>query len=224
MTGNLEDTQPAGKIADLPRAQEAPIQRAPRPALGRPLDYWLLWLVALGSLALNVWLINTWLTVRQEIEVTRQQIVQAVSEAANGVTQLELGTIDYTVHVDEVLPFDVAIPISDTLVVPISETIKVNSSAIVNLPLIGWTALPFSISVPIDLKVTIPISRTYLISDTIPVVFDIPIRIPLDDTPLGDLKIGAREYLNGLAQELAGITPTAPAMTAPGVTGTPSPE
>ncbi len=223
MTANPEDTQPAKKIADLPLEQESRNQRAQRRGLGRRLDYWLLWLVALGSLALNAWLINTWLTVRRDIDITRQQIVQAVSDAANGVGQLKLGTIDYTVHVDEVLPLDVAIPISDTLVVPISETIKVNSTAFVNLPIYGAYPIPFSINVPIHLDVTIPISRTYQISDTIPILFDVPISIDLDGTSLGGLKTGAREYLNGLAQQLAGVTPTAPAVT-PEASGTPSPQ
>jgi hypothetical protein len=174
-----------------------------RVKMGRPFDYWLLWLVALGSIALNVWLINTLLTIQRQVTDARLQMAQGLIEAANGVATLELGTVDYTIEVNEELPLDIAVPISDTLTVPISHTINVNSAAVVNLPLIGRQSIPFSVRVPVDLEVSIPISRTYTVSDTIPIDFDVPISISLDETPLGSLKGDIQSYLLELADELS---------------------
>ena len=50
---------------------------------------------------------------------------------------------------------------------------------------------------------SIPISRTYTVSDTIPILFDVPISISLDETPLGSLKGDIQSYLLELADELS---------------------
>jgi hypothetical protein len=199
------DTLPgsrSGPVTTVP-TPPAPPERPVRVQMGRPIDYWLLWLVALGSLALNVWLVNTLLQIQRQVDSARLELAQGLMQAADGVGTVQLGTVDYTIHVDEEIPLDIAVPISDTLTVPISHTVRVNSSAIVNLPLIGRQAIPFSVNVPVDLEVVIPISRTYEIADTIPILFDVPISIALDETPLGSLKGDVREYLLQLASELA---------------------
>lgn len=198
---SIEDTQPGKKAAR-------------QTGMGRPPDYWLLWLVVLGSLALNIWLINTLLNVRR-------QVAQAVADAAVGVGQIKLGTVDYTVHVDDSIPVSSTIPISDTLIVPVRQTIAVNSTVIVKVPILGDQALPFSTRIPVNFDVSVPISETFPLSLTVPIKLEIPVSIALDETPLGGLKADAKSYLENLAEEI-GATGGLPA--APNPTGTTKPE
>jgi len=71
----------------------------------RPLDYWLLWLVALLSLAVNVWLIRTLL-------IVRRQAGGAADRAAQAIGALRNSSIDYTVSVALEVPIHLAL--SDT--------------------------------------------------------------------------------------------------------------
>jgi hypothetical protein len=178
--------------------------------MGRPIDYWLLWLVALGSLALNVWLINTLLTIRQQIDQARLGAAQGLTEAASGVAQMSLGAFDYNVEVNDSVPINILVPISETLPVPVSDTIKINSAAVADIPLLGPTSIPFSVNVPLDLKVSVPVSMTVVVSDTIPVHFFVPVHINLDDTPLGGLKTEIQGYLLEAARQLQQPDGTAP--------------
>jgi hypothetical protein len=228
VSDNLSETQPGGRAA--PPVPLPPPEPPVRVQMGRPIDYWLLWLVALGSLAANVWLVNTLLQIQQQVTSARLQLAQGLTQAATGVSTVELGTVEYTIHVDEDIPLNIAVPISDTLTVPISHTVRVNSAAVVNLPLIGRQSIPFSVNVPVDLDVVIPISRTYTVSDTVPILFDVPISIALDDTPLGSLKSDIRDYLLEVAAQLAdpsgpiGPVRTEEPPTAAPPTGTPVPQ
>ena len=192
-----EPTSPADDTAPN-RAARRPASPDRSPGLGRPLDYWLLWLVALGSLALNVWLINTLLNVKR-------QAAKAVSEAAITVGQIQLGDMDFTVPVDQTIEVNDVIPISDTLHVPISLTLPINSLVIVQVPILGPQALPFSTKVPINFEVDVPLRLAYPISLSVPVKFDVPVHIALDETPLADVKTGIQSYLIDLAQELSSM-------------------
>jgi hypothetical protein len=226
MTDNIEDTQPRDRSESnaptvpiseltLPAAEPAPEpppapppSRPARSGMGRPVDYWLLWLVALGSIALNVWLINTLLTIQRDLEASRLELAQGIAEAANGVGQVQLGTIDYEVVIDETIPVNIKVPISDTFHVSISETIPYSGTAYSPpLPVLGVVPFSYADEVPINLDIVVPISSTYLVSDTVPVRFTVPVQVNLDETPLGDLKGELQGYLIELANELQQPSP-----------------
>ena len=155
----------------------------------RPWHYYLLWLLALVSLALSVYLFATLFSLRQRAR-------QEVTEARERVESMEAPEYELPVHIDETLPISFTVPFSDTFVVPISTTIPVSSSVpfsetiqvpintvipvnttvSVPIPAIGNIRVPIPIvtSIPVNLDVEVPISRT------IPVDLDIPVNLTVD--------------------------------------------
>jgi hypothetical protein len=169
----------------------------------RPFDYWLLWLVALVSLGLNLWLINLLVGVRR-------QAGQGAATAAQALSALSQSSIDYLVHIEQALPISVTIPISHTLSAPISATLPISTQVLIPLdtPLGQFPInLPIQARVPINLRPQIPISLSVPISLTVPVVLDVPIHVALSETQLGQSLGDAKEYLETLAEQWGAATP-----------------
>jgi hypothetical protein len=151
--------------------------------------YYVLWLVALVSLALNVALIV-------ELVQFRRQAQQEVARAGDMLDSVEVADYDLPIHVDETLPISVTVPFSDTFIVPISTTIPVsasipfedninvpintvipvNTTVSVPVPAIGNVTIPIPIvtNIPVNLNVNVPISRS------IPVELDIPVDLTIE--------------------------------------------
>ena len=207
---------PGGEYA-MPAGEPPPALPATEPGkprrqgMGRPVDYFLLWLVALASVAMNVFLISTLLTIQQELNKARLGVAEGLTAAANEVGQLDFGAFSLDVVVDESVPLDISVPISETIIVPISDTIEINSAAVADLPLLGLTAIPFSVDVPVVMTVTVPVSLTVQVTDSVPVNFIVPVDVNLDDTPLQDFKAEIQSYLLSVAADLqqggTGVSP-----------------
>jgi len=165
----------------------------------RPLDYWLLWVVALASLALNVFLINTLLS-------ARRQVAEAVGVVAQGLGQLRSARFTYQVHIEQTVPVNLSVPISDTIRVPIATTVplKTTLQVPIELPLLGTRIInvPVQTTIPVNLEVEVPVDLTVPIAATVPVVFDVPVEIALAGTPLDTALAGSQGYLEELAAEL----------------------
>lgn len=171
----------------------------------RPLDYWLLWIVAIAALALNLYLINTLLQVRAQAGVAAAQAADAVGEIRNA-------RIEYTVQIDQVIPVDVTVPISRTITIPISNTIPISTVVTIPLEIPGFgtrnLTLPIRAELPIRLQQTIPVSLTVPINAEVPVQLEVPIQIDIADTAFGPQLKDGEAYLDTLAAELSGPTPT----------------
>ncbi len=174
------------------------------PATKRSRSYILLWVIAVTSLTLNVFIVSALLAVRQ-------QAGEAFLSAAGMVGDLKAGRFDYTVNVDEDLPVEATVPINFNVQVPISETIPISTtvSVPIQFPLIGTRTInvPISARVPISLTVEVPIKQTVPIAATIPVEFDVPISIELADTPLAQSLDEVELILLGLADGLGATDP-----------------
>lgn len=177
----------------------------------RPWSYILLWVIAVTSLTLNVFVISALLAVRQ-------QAGEAFASAAGMVGDLKASRFDYTVNVDEELPVEANVPIDFTVQVPISETVPISTTVNVPIqfPLIGARiiSVPISTRVPISLTVKVPIKQNIPIATTIPVQFDVPISIELADTPLAQsldevelILLGLADGLGATAEAGGGPTP-----------------
>lgn len=171
----------------------------------RPLDYWLLWIVAIAALALNLYLINTLLQVRAQAGL-------AASQAADAVGEIRNASIGYTVEIDQVIPVDVVVPISRTLTIPISNTIPISTVVTIPLAIPGFgtqnITLPIRTSLPIRLEQTIPVSLTVPINAEVPVQLEVPISIDIADTAFGPQLEEGEAYLDLLAAELGAPTET----------------
>jgi len=174
----------------------------------RSLDYWLLWVVALTSLAINVWLVSTLLGVRR-------QAGQAAVLAAQAVGDLRQSSIEYSVHIEKALPISLTIPISQTIRVPISTTLPIDTQAVIPLKTPFGTfpiTIPIQANVPVDLRPEVPIRLSVPISTTVPVVLDVPIHVVIADTELGESLSETQASLEALAAEWGALpTPSPPA-------------
>ena len=164
----------------------------------RPLDYYLLWLVALTSLALNVWLIRTLL-------VVRYQAGEAAGRMAQEVVKLNRSSIDYTITVQKDAPISLVVPISTTVTVPIHASIPIDTQVIVPLQTpFGEipVTLPVQTTIPVNLETTAPVNASVPISTTIPISLDVPVHLALANTALGKSLVSAQTYLEKLAATL----------------------
>ena len=164
----------------------------------RPLDYWLLWLVALLSLAINVWLFGLLIGVRHRMG-------DMAGLAAQALDDLSKASIDYSVPVHQVVPVVLVAPISTTISVPISMTLPIDMDVSVPLKTILGT-IPFTVpihtTVPINIQQDIPLRLSVPISTTVPFSIEVPIQISLADTSLGQSIAKAQSSLEKLAAEL----------------------
>ena len=177
------------------------------PLARRPIDYYVLWAVALVSLGLNLYLVYTLLQ-------ARRQVAQAASSAAVAVQQLRASAIDYAVPIDQTLPVSFTVGYHQVLTVPISLTLPIDTNVNVpfNTPLGNYqVTIPVKAAIPINLSPQVPLSLSVPVSVSVPVSFSVPIHVALSDTPLGDSLNGAADYLNNVA---AGLGDGAPAPTA----------
>ncbi len=171
----------------------------------RPLDYWLLWIVAVAALALNLYLIYTLLQVRA-------QAGSVAAQAAVAVGDLQDASFRYQIEVRDSVPVNVVVPISRTITLPISATVPISAvvQVPVEIPVIGQRvlAVPIRTIIPIQLEQRVPISLTVPVNALIPVEIDVPIAIEIADTPLSDQLERAQDYLNNAAVQLGAPTET----------------
>lgn len=164
----------------------------------RSWDYWLLWGVAVLSLGLNLWLINTLLQ-------ARQQAAEGAATAARAVSNLRQSVITYTVHIEQSLPVSLTVPFKTTVAVPLSTTLPIATD--VTIPLdTPFGQIPINIPirtvVPINLSTTIPVNVAVPISTSVPVNFDVPISLELGQTDFGLALQAVQTYLESTASQL----------------------
>ena len=113
----------------------------------------------------------------------------AVSDARAIVTSIGDVTISYTVEVDQEIPVAASVPFYEEVVVPVNTVLPVETTVMVpiNLGLISYSLeIPISTIIPVDLEIAVPISTTIDVVTTVPLNVDVPIVIPISDTPLVD--------------------------------------
>jgi hypothetical protein len=172
------------------------------PSWKRPIDYYLLWLLAIVSLVINVYLIQIMLQARQQVGL-------AASSAALAVDGLRTTSLDYTVPIRETLPVSFTVSYRQNITVPISTTIPINVQLTVPLKTpIGTFPInvPVVTDIPINLQPTIPLSLSVPVSITVPIAVDVPIHIDLSQTALNKSLLEAKQYLNDVAAGL-GVAP-----------------
>ncbi len=133
---------------------------------------------------------------------TRQINLAMLAGARATVSDLSDETISYTFEVNQGIPISATVPISKSVVVPIRATIPVSTVVIipVSAGILGSFDLnvPIRTMIPVNLDVTVPISETVNVATTVPLNVDVPIRIPIAETPLAG-------YLDNLDMALAEV-------------------
>jgi hypothetical protein len=162
-------------------------------------SYLVLWIVTIGSLLLN-------LVILRRLENARQLGRQAVLDAVAVIADIQTKTFSQTIVVDRTLEIDTDMPVNETIPVSINETIPVNTTVTVPVdagPLGTFPLdIPIATSIPIDLDVDIVIDRTFHVNAAVPVYFEVPVVIAVEDTPLHDTLSDMQIRLEALAVQL----------------------
>jgi hypothetical protein len=202
------------------------------PRWKRPIDYYLLWGAVIGLIIANYLLVTTLLDTQKKVTAQVADAAFTAAEAMGGMTNM---AIDYPVEIREAIPISLTIRYSDTVVVPISYTLPINTNVSVPLrtPLGTFPInVPIALNVPIHLTPTVPLDLAVPVSLTVPIAIDVPIHVDLSTTPLGEGLSNAQAYLYDIASDLSGgtiivptttVTVTAPALTPTRRAPTPTP-
>ena len=177
---------------------------ADNPLARRPIDYYGLWVIALVSLGINVYLVVSLLQ-------ARRQAAQAASTAAAAVEELRDSAIDYVVPIQQSLPVSLTVAYNQTVSVPISLTLPINTNVSVPLdtPLGTFPInVPVNTTIPININPQVPLNLSVPISTSVPISLSVPIHLSLRDTAFDTSLVNAEDYLNSLAVTLGGPAPT----------------
>lgn len=115
--------------------------------------------------------------------------------------QVEQDTIRVNIAIQQPIPIQATIPFNEQLNVPIKTTFPISDTIDVETPL-GNIPLPVRMTFPIDLQVPITVSQTVDISTTVNLDLDVPIVIPVSETPLASYLGELRQALRALADGL----------------------
>ncbi len=140
-------------------------------------------LLVLTSLALNIYLVRTLLTVGQAIESARTTVRETLVSFAGEPVVVPIA-------VDEVIPIQTTLNFSDTLVVPfqLDYTLDTVVSTSINIPLLGrqsvsvpvYAVIPISETLAVPIHMDVPISVTYPLKVEFPVAVKIPAELTED--------------------------------------------
>jgi len=170
----------------------------------RPLDYYVLWVIAVMSLAINLYLIYA-------LVQARRQVAQAASTAAAAVDQLRTAAIDTSVPIQQSLPVSFTVTYRQTVSVPISVTLPINTNVTVplNTPLGNFPInIPVNTTIPVNINPQIPLDLAVPVSVSVPISLSVPIHLAVSDTSFAGTLSNASDYLNGVAASLGAPTPT----------------
>ena len=152
-----------------------------------PIALVLLTLLTLISLTLNGAIIFGLLRAQKIAMDVRQTALNTVDDARSIVGGVGDDTFAYTLEVKQVVPIAASVPFDEVVIIPINTVIPIDTMVTVPIDL-GITTydldVPIQAIVPVNLEFAVPISQTVDIATTVVLDVDVPIEIPLGETPL----------------------------------------
>jgi hypothetical protein len=146
-----------------------------------------IWLVVLTILVLLSLALNGYFFLI--ISNVRQSTLDMITNARVSLAMLSNEPIVVQVEVDQEIPFNTSVPISQTLVVPLDIDYPLSTvvNTFVNIPILGRqdiaipieTMIPIQYTLEVPIQVEVPISLTYHLQTTVPVEVAIPPEIGL---------------------------------------------
>ncbi|HOU14433.1 MAG TPA: hypothetical protein PKZ84_15100 [Anaerolineae bacterium] len=150
-----------------------------------------IWMAALTilvfvSLALNVYFFLV-------ITSFRQGTLDMITNARVGLAAFGDEPVVVQVQVDQQIPLNAIVPISQTLVIPLDIDYPLSTvvNTFINIPVLGrqdiaipiQTVIPIQYTLEVPIRVEVPISLTYHLQTTVPVEVAIPpeLRASLDE-------------------------------------------
>ena len=158
---------------------------------------WVLLGLVLVSLALHAVTIFAVLEART---IAKEQIVSLAGQ----LQKVEGQDLTFDIKQTRGVPVQAIIPVQKTLTVPISTTVLIDQ--ILNVPIntpLGNTSInvPIKTSIPVNLTVPVTISESVPISTTFFIDANVPVTIPLANTPFAVMIRDLRQQLLALSQK-----------------------
>ncbi len=148
----------------------------------------LLTMLTLLSLTLNGVIIFSLLQARQIALDIQQTALTTLADTRAAVTGISAETFVYTLGVEQEVPIATSVLLNEEVAVPINTIIPINTTVAIPIDagLLGIfeVDVPIRAFIPVNLEVAVPISQTVDIATTVPLNIDVPIEIPIADTPL----------------------------------------
>ncbi|HET89987.1 MAG TPA: hypothetical protein ENN99_04490 [Chloroflexi bacterium] len=167
----------------------------------------LLAILTLFSLALNGVVLLGLLQAQRIALDAQQTTLEAVSDTRILVTSISEDTFSYTLTVEQEIPIATSIPFQEEVIVPVRTTIPISTTLIIpfNAGLLGTFDIdvPVRTLIPVNMELAVPISQTVDIATTVPLNVDIPVNIPLNETPLANYLIELDAALARLEEGLS---------------------
>jgi len=151
-----------------------------------------LWVIAIVSLALNVVIL---VVLVAGLVAARQM----AGDAASALESFSQQTISYRFRVNQTVPVSADVPFQLDLIVPVNQTLDVNTVVTVSreLPVIGQIEfdVPIQTSIPVSFEVPLIINQTFPITTDVALNLEIPLDVSIADTPL-------KQAIDAVAQPL----------------------
>ncbi len=150
-----------------------------------------IWLVVLTILVLASLALNGYFYLI--ITGFRQGTRDMIANARVGLAAFGDEPVVVQVQVDQQIPLNTSVPISQTLVIPLDMNYPLSTvvNTFINIPVLGrqdiaipiQTVIPIQYTLEVPIQVEVPISLTYHLQTTVPVEVVIPpdIRLSLDE-------------------------------------------
>ncbi|MCS7059570.1 MAG: hypothetical protein RMN25_00230 [Anaerolineae bacterium] len=155
-----------------------------------------LWTLALASFLLNVVLIAL-------LILGIMWARRLAADTADALIAFGNQDINYTLRLNQTVPVRAEVPFVQNVVVPIRQTIDVNTVVTVSreLPVVGVLEfdVPIQASIPVQFDVTIPVSQTFPVNTDVPLNMEIPLSIRVSDTSLKSTIDSVARALNTFA-------------------------
>lgn len=204
-----EDTQPIQKTVSVkPQDQSAkPAEKEKRRwPLPWPVGYLALWLVALSSLMLNVFVIR-------ELLLSREAVLTVIDDAITVVQELQTQSIDYTFTYSDTVIVEADIPVNETIPVDIEQVIPIDTvvNVPVTIPLLGryTIAIPIQTDIPVHIQDEVTLEKTFYVYTAVPIELEMPVSIPITSISLfqtlEDLEARLEGYRASLTQPIGPI-------------------
>ena len=182
---------------------KTPSPFAPPPARGAsPFFRFLVGLaliLGLASLALNAYLIYTFMSVRQTA-------VEMLDSAVVGLEDIVEEGLYYEYQFEQSFPIYAEVPIQEELIFPFKGDFPINTTVKVPIDagVLGTFMLdvPINTSVYVETEVPVRIDETFEVSTTIPVSMTIPIELDPDDPAIQGFVDRVRQWLLDLRRSL----------------------
>jgi len=164
------------------------------------------------SLALNLFLVWQLFGAYRQAKGMGRAAQHTLAQAIADLGELQNATLRLSVPVQQEIPIRAVVPFSQTITVPINETIpfkdEISTQLILEMPEFGMKApiditIPIETEVPVVLDARVPINITLPVETTVSLDMEIPVAIRLADTDLAPFIERLRNVLIGINESLS---------------------